>query len=183
MFIGIVHNENDTERHFRLLKELAEQGIEKYEIFPAIHDISSVKRGINLAHKSVVEYAMVAGFDEVCVMEDDIRATSYGSWDYFLANKPEDFDLYLSGIYIGHIFPDNTVHSFSGFHCYIVKKKFYETFLSMPDDAHIDRVLEGQGKYVVCNPFAFIQYNGKSSNTGKYEVYDRLLDGRELYTK
>jgi hypothetical protein len=183
MFIGVIHNPDNTERHERLLAELSAQGLTDYQIFPAIHDIRSVKRGINLAHKYVIEYAQVAGFEEVCVMEDDIRATDLDSWNFFLANKPEDFDIYLSGIYLGDINPDNTVREFSGFHCYVVKSKFYEAFLSVPDDEHIDRALAGLGRFVVCNPFAFIQYDGVSSNTGKYESYSRLLQGRNLYKK
>jgi len=182
MFIGVINNASDTERYERLIKELAEQGITNYSIFPAIHDITSVKKGINLAHKSVIEYAQLAGFEEVCVMEDDIKGTHPNSWNFFLQNKPKDFDIYLSGIYTGVIQPDNSVRNWCGFHCYIVAKRFYETFLSVEDDAHIDQALSGLGKVYVCNPFAFIQYEGISSNTGKFEAYDHLLQGRDLYS-
>jgi len=181
MFIGVIHSEKNTERYERLIRELEGQGITDYHIFPGIHDITSVKKGINLAHKSVVEYAMEAGFDEVCVMEDDLKATHKDSWKYFIENKPKDFDIYLSGIYMGVISKSNTVEKFCGFHCYIVSQRFYETFLSTEDDAHIDMSLAGLGKFVVCNPFAFIQYNGFSNNTGKVENYDPLLNGRNLY--
>ena len=181
MFIGVVHDESNTERNIRLIAELSSQGIKNYTIFPAIHDIRSVKKGINLAHKSVVEYAQLADFDEVCVMEDDVKFTHYNSFNYFLSQKPIDFDLFLAGIYVGDILKGGMVKSFCGFHCYVVAKRFYELFLSVPEDYHIDRAMEGLGKFIVCNPFAAIQYNGKSSNTGKYENYDSLLAGRKFY--
>jgi len=180
-FIGIIHVEKDTDRYNRLLKELEQQGIKDYTIFPAVHDIRSVKRGINLAHKSVIEYAKEAGFEEVCVMEDDLRFTNPNSFNYFLKSKPTDYDLYLGGIYVGDIFPDKTVKSFSGFHLYLCHSRFYDKFLATEEDAHVDREMTGLGRFVVCEPFAAIQYNGFSSNTGKEEVYDHLLHGRRLY--
>lgn len=183
MFIGVINMPNDTERLKRLVVELSNQGIDQYTIFPGIHDRRSVKAGINLAHKSVIEYAKEAGFEEVCVMEDDLKACHpTDSWRYFLNQKPKYFDIYLSGIYMGEILPGNVVKNFCGFHCYIVHQRFYDTFLSTEEDAHIDQALAGLGKYVVCEPFAFVQYEGVSSNTGKFESYDRLLQGRSLYT-
>ncbi len=181
MFTGIIHDGSNTGRYNRLVKELEWQGIKDYHIFPAIHDIRSTKKGINLAHKQIIEYAQVAGFEEMCVMEDDIKFCHPNSFNYFLKMKPKDYDLYLGGIYVGEILPDNTVTSFSGFHLYVCHSRFYEKFLATPDDAHIDREMTGLGKYIVCEPFAAIQHNGFSSNTGKMEVYDNLLQGRNLY--
>jgi hypothetical protein len=114
-------------------------------------------------------------------MEDDVRFTNPNSFKYFLENKPKDFDIYLSGIYIGEILEDNSVKSFTGFHCYIVNERFYDEYLSVPDDEHIDRALSNLGKYYVCNPFIAIQYNGFSYNTKMDMNYDDLLRERELY--
>ncbi len=44
-------------------------------------------------------------------MEDDVRFTNPNSFKYFLENKPKDFDIYLSGIYLGEILEDNSVKS------------------------------------------------------------------------
>jgi hypothetical protein len=180
-FIGIIHNSVQTERYETLIRELQGQGIDKYEIFPSVYDWRSVKRGINLAHKSVVEYGKLRGEVETCVMEDDIRFCGGGAFEYFLKNKPDDFDLYLGGIYVGEIQPDNTVKEFCGFHCYIIHERFYDTFLELPLDEHIDNVCKGKGKFVVCNPFIAVQYNGFSAQTGKSENYDSLLEGRRFY--
>ena len=182
MLTCIIHDENNTIRHELLMEELQRQGMTDYIIFPSIHDVRSVKRGINRAHKQVVEYAQLLGVKEVCVLEDDFLGTHPNSWNYFLSKKPEDFDLYLGGIYAGIISEDNTVRDYCGGHCTIVHERFYDTYLSVPEDAHIDQAMSGLGKFVVCNPFAFIQHeNLKSSNTGKIEVYRHLLQGRQLY--
>ncbi len=168
------------ERHSRLLKELETQGIEDYEMWEGIY-LPSVKRSINLAHKQIVEFASVAGYEEVAIAEDDIKFTHPNSWNYFLENKPKDFDIYLSMVYLGQPDLNGVVRDFTGLTLYVVAKRFYETFLSVPEDEHLDITLAGLGKFVVCDPFIAIQYNGWSANTGKMEEYDSLLKDRKLY--
>jgi GR25 family glycosyltransferase involved in LPS biosynthesis len=181
MQIAVIHNFDSATRFDMLMQEFKIQGIRDFKFFPAVHDSHSVKKAINLAHKQCVRYALDNNLPEICIMEDDVRFTNKNSFSYFLEHKPEDFDVYLSGIYLGEILKDNSVKEFSGFHCYIVNKKFYETYLSLPDDAHIDRALAGLGKYYVSVPFIAIQHNGFSYNTKMEMNYDDLLIGRELY--
>lgn len=181
MRIAVIHNFDAGDRFDRLMKEFTVQNINEFRFFNAIHDTNSVARGINLAHKQCVRFAKEMQLPEICIMEDDVRFTNPGSFKYFIQNKPSDFDIYLSGIYVGDIQEDNSVQVFSGFHCYIVAQKFYDIFLSVPEDAHIDRALGGLGKYIVCNPFAAIQYNGYSYNTKMDMNYDSLLEDRKLY--
>jgi len=178
---NIIHSTSQPNRLPILLKELEQQGIKNYEIWEGKHDISSVAKSINLSHKQIIEYAHVAEWDEVLIMEDDIRFCGEGAFNYFLNNKPIDFDIYLGGIYIGDISENNKVKYFTGFHCYIVSRKFYQTFLNTPDEEHIDVSLANLGDYYVSNPFTSIQYNGFSSNTRKSENYDFLLQNRILY--
>jgi hypothetical protein len=180
-FIGVINMPNDTERLKRLTVELSNQGIDRYTIFPGIHDRLSVKKGINLAHKSVIEYAQLAGFEEVCVLEDDIKFTHPNSFQYFLESKPDNYDLYLGGYYVSKANADKTLYSFSGFHIYLCHSRFYEKFLSVEEDAHIDRAMEGLGKFVVSPKIVAEQFDGKSSNTGKEEVYGHLMAGKEIY--
>lgn len=164
----------------KLLEGLNRQGITDYEFWDAIY-LPSVKAGINAAHKQIVEYAMAAGWEEVCIAEDDLQFTNENSWNYFFGNKPPDFDIYLSMVYLGQPDENNIVKEFTGLTLYIVKSKFYETFLSVPDDDHIDHLLSKTGgKFVVCKPFIAKQFNGISSNTGKWEEYDHLLRNREF---
>lgn len=162
------------------MKELKSQEISDFKLWNGIY-LPSIKASINKAHKQIVEWAYENDLDEVCIAEDDICFTAKGAWDYFLQQKPKDFDIYLGGIYSGDIKEDNSVDRFTGFHLYVVSKKFYPIYLSVPDDEHIDRALGGKGSYIVCNPFAAIQYEGFSSNTGKMETYGNLLEGRKLF--
>ncbi len=181
MIPQIIHRKEDTERLPRLLHELEQQGISEYELWDGIWDNYSTVRGINLAHKQIVDYARLKKLPEVLIFEDDIRFCGKGAFNHFLETKPESFDLYLGGIYLGDIDENNRTKSFSGLHCYIVHSRFYDTFLSTPDDEHIDRILSNLGEYYVSYPFTSIQYNGRSSNTKQDENYDTLLKGRLLY--
>jgi len=165
------------ERLPKLLEELNKQGVIDYEFWDAIY-LPSIKASINAAHKQIVEYAMLSGWDEVCIAEDDLVFSSERSWKYFIDNKPEDFDIYLSMVYLGQPDENNIVESFTGMTLYVVHSRFYEKFLSVDSNEHIDRALGGLGKFVVCNPFVALQRNGFSSNTGKVENYDSLLKNR-----
>lgn len=164
-----------------LLNELQQQGINEFKIVEGIVDKSSVVKSINISHKKIVWQAIQDGLEEVAIFEDDIKFTDIGAWDYFLKEKPRDFDLYLGGIYLGDIAEDNTTKAFTALHCYIIHSRFYATFLSTPDNVHIDRSLDNLGRYVVCQPFIAIQQNGYSSNTGKDETYDNLYLNRTFY--
>jgi len=166
-----------------LLNELQQQGINEFNIVEGICDKSSVVKSINLSHKKIVEMAMQDGLEYAIIFEDDIKFTDIGAWDYFLSKKPKDFDLYLGGIYLGDIAEDSTTKAFTALHCYIIHSRFYATFLSTPDNVHIDRSLDNLGKYIVCQPFIAIQQNGYSSNTGKEETYDNLYLNRTFFKK
>jgi hypothetical protein len=163
------------------MNELSTQGIDNYELWPSVY-LPSVVESINRAHKQIVEFAMLSQWKWVAIAEDDIKFTHPNGWNYFLSKIPEDFDIYLGGIYLGDIREDNSLDNFHGLHLYVVAQRYYETFLAVPGKEHIDRAQAGLGRFVVCNPFAAIQYEGYSNNTGKDEKYDQLLRGRELYT-
>lgn len=180
MTVNILHG-GHSPRIPILLKELEQQGITGYKLWEGKHDSKSVVKAINLSHKMIVEDALERGLEYVTIFEDDIKFTDFGAWDYYLINKPKSFDIYLGGIYLGDILPDNTVKSFTALHCYTIHSKFYATFLSTPNDKHIDRSLDNLGDFYVCNPFIAVQHSGYSSNTGKDETYDNLLQNRVLF--
>lgn len=162
------------------MKEVTSQTVSiDIEFWDAVY-LPSVKAGINAAHKQIVEYAKLAEWDEVCIAEDDLKFSSNNSWEYFLNNKPTDFDLYLSMVYLGQPDENNIVKEFTGMTMYVVAKRFYDTFLSVDPNEHIDIALAGLGTYKVCKPFIAKQYNGFSHNTGKAENYDILLKNREF---
>jgi hypothetical protein len=163
-----------------LVAELERQGVEDYKLWPGVY-FPSVKKSINLAHKQIVEWAYENDLDEVCIAEDDLLGTSQNSWKFFLENKPKEFDIYLSSVFLGDFDNDNKVEVFTGMTLYIVRKKFYPKFLTIPDDEHIDHALGGLGDFRVCNPFTFIQRDGVSGNTGKREEYSSFFRKRQLY--
>lgn len=109
--------------------------------------------------------------------------TAKGAFDYFIENKPDDFDIYLAGIYHGQIEENNTVADFSGLMLYIIKDKFFNLFLEADESKDIDRALSNKGKFIVCNPFAAIQHNGYSDHFKKYCNYDFYLKERKLFGK
>lgn len=117
----------------------------------------------------------------VFIAEDDIKFTARGAFEYFLQNEPQQYDIYLGGIIYGNINADNSVNDFAGAHLYKINKRFYNTFLSLPEEIDIDRTLANKGKFIVCKPFAAIQQNGFSDNQKKYRNYNRYLQNRELY--
>lgn len=180
MLTGIIHDSGRKERVANLMSQLKTQNIRSYFIFPAIHDRKSVKRGINLAHKSIIEVARDGKMDMVAVMEDDVAFTHPDAWKFFLSQIPKSFDVYLGGCYIPE-FRGDVLHSWCGMHCYIVHQRFYDRFLSLPEDEHIDRALAGLGEYHLCKPMVAIQNNGYSSNTKREEDYSPLLSGVELF--
>lgn len=181
MTINIIHLPNRTDREESFKKELKEQDISDYQVWEGIIDPKIPARGISKAHKQIVRYASNSSLQEILIAEDDLKFTSKGAFEFFLKNKPKDFDIYLAGIYFGELNEDNSVRDFSGLTCYIINQKFFDTFLSMPEHDNIDRCLRNKGEFIVCNPFTIIQYNGFSDNLKKYCNNDIFLKDRKLF--
>lgn len=180
MTFHVIHDEKRKDRYELLMKEFEAQGIAHYKLFPAIKAPTAIQ-GISRAHKQIVYYAKENGMPEILIGEDDVKFCGNGSFDYFLKNKPQDFDIYNSGIYFGNIAPDNTTKHFASLHCYIVHQRFYDTFLATDENKNIDKALKDKGRFVVCNPFAAIQHTTFSDNKKKLIDYSRFLNGRKLY--
>jgi hypothetical protein len=172
---------NRSERRPLLLEEIERQQIVNYMLWDGVY-LPSVKASINEAHKQIVRYAKLAEFPSVMIAEDDFIGTHASSFKYYIANRPKQFDIYLSMVYLGDIDAGHRVNSFTGMTLYTVSEKYYDKFLSADPEEHIDVALSKVGgDFRVCNPFTFIQRNGWSSNTGKMEEYDSLLSNRQLF--
>lgn len=169
-------------RLHRTEKELRDEGA-LFTIWNGLKSSDKAYLNIMHSHKQIVRHALNHNMKMVCIAEDDVRFCAPGAWKYFLANMPKDFDLYLSGIYQGPIAEDNTTYNFSGLHLYVVHSRFFRTFLAAEEDKDMDRALAKQGKFVVCNPFAAVQYNGFSYHTNSNMNYDSYLAGRKLFGK
>lgn len=173
-------NQHMDMRYASLQKEIQTQGL-SVRYWPAIKDpLNRTFVGIGEAHKQIVRWAMLNNLPEVCIMEDDCSFFAPGAWEYFLSQKPEDFDIYLGGVFHG-LNEDNTTFDWCGMTLYIVNQRFYQTFLSVPQVNHIDRALAGKGKYIVCDPMVCTQKSGYSFNKRTWDCYDRYLSGKRLF--
>jgi hypothetical protein len=170
------------ERLPQLMQELQSQSITDYRLWDGIRNEQNPRTGISQSHKQIVRWAKENNLPKIAIAEDDIKFTSKGSYEYFLKNEPEDYDLYLGCVYYGNIKTDNTVDKFSGLILYIINSKYYDKFLATPESQNLDLAQKGKGKFIVSNPFACVQYNGYSYNKKKDVDYDKLLKGRKLYT-
>jgi hypothetical protein len=178
---NILHSPKRTDRIPVLEDELEMQGIDHYNTWHPIH-APTIKESINISHKQIIQWAKDNYLPEVLIFEDDIKFLGEGAIDYYMEQKPKDYDLYLGGIYHGKIKEDNTVEKFTALHCYFVHQNFYNTFLSTNSHQHLDHALAGLGKYIVCNPMIAVQQNGYSDNEKSYQNYDQLIKNRNLYS-
>lgn len=166
------------ERLDPLLKELKRQHIGHYRLWHPVQNEQSVVKSINLSHKQIVRWAKEQGLKEVVIGEDDLYFPANDGWDYFIRNKPEDYELYLACTY-GGLKEKQTV----GFHLYCVHESFYDKFLSVPDHEHIDTAMwfMGNEKFHFCYPFAALQRPGFSANNLSHTNYNTILTESDVY--
>ena len=162
--------------------ELERQGLDDYSMMPAICGRSSVAASINASHKQIIRLARDMGLPEVCVLESDVGFPVPDAWRYFLANKPEQYDLYLGGTYGEVLRDDEGYYTLipAGFHCYCISAGYYDRFLAVPDDEHIDTAQRG-GRFRLCFPFAAIQREGWSANNQRRVDYNVNLRKGDIY--
>lgn len=183
--LNIIHLPHRTDRYESLRHELITQGITDFKLHTGIIDKYNRKKGICQSHKSIVREAKENNSPCVIIAEDDIRFTELGAWKYYLSKMPESFDIYFSMIYVGQISEENKlVSQASGFTMYTIHERFYDTFLSIPDDCHIDRELTlkwAAYEFLVCPEFVCDQNGMRSDNNFKTTDYSPLLEKRKLY--
>lgn len=180
--IHCIHDEARTDRMSLLQKEIEVQGL-NVQFWPAIKDPVMGFRGICRAHKQIIRYAMLCDLDEVRIMEDDCYFFAPGAFDYYMAHKPEDFDLYLGNVFSG-LQPDGTAPDFRGLTLYTCSNHFYLKFLSMKEENHLDSELSinGRGRYVVCDPMVCSQTGGYSDNKRAFVAsYHQYLANYRLF--
>lgn len=180
MRVNIIYDNRRPEKLELLLGGLSKQGIFEYTLWPPVPDVKSVVRSINLSHKQIVQWAKEEGLKEVCIAEDDLWFPSEDGWRHFLKNKPESFDIYISGTYLIDN-PDSfkppliKVHEYVGNHLIIVSERYYDKFLSVPERCHIDYAQAGMGAFYVCFPFAALQRPGYSFNAQEKVNYNKEI--------
>ena len=176
--LNIIFDDRLYERYNPLMKELESQNIDNYRIWTPVADKDSVVRSINLSHKQIVSWAKKMGLKEVCIAEDDLQFTAPGAWEYFLSQKPDDYDIYLACTYI----PPISNNAICGFHLYMVNERFYDTYLSMAEDKHIDTEANSlEGKFVFCYPFPALQRACWSANNRAVVNYNSVLKKEDIW--
>lgn len=175
MVMNIIHLSQRTDRQVHLMEEIKQQGIEEYKLWEGRVDLTTPKAGILKAHKQIVRWARERNMEKILIAEDDVKFTFKNAFEHFLNNEPADYDLYLGGIFYGEVKSDFTVSDFAGATMYIIKRAFFDIFLSLSEtiNSDFDRELAHKGKYVVCNPFVVTQYNGYSDNAKRHRDYNK----------
>lgn len=182
MTVNIISDIRLIERYEPLLNELGRQGITDFKLWPPVEDPGSVIRSINLSHKQIVADAKETGLPYTAIWEDDCMIIAKDGWKHFLDGLPPwKWDLYLAGTYGLGRPVTNPIRSINGLHCYLINERFYDTFLSVPDDQHIDVALDGKGLYYCEYPFVALQRPGWSSNTRAFSDKNTELSKEDIY--
>jgi len=187
--LHILHPKSRSDRYLLLMEELIEQGIEDHRLFdnPIGQSMRDRRKLISSGHKKIVQYAKDCGFKKVIIAENDLKFFGPGAWKYYLENTPEDYDIYFGMIYDGQIENNRVVSKASGFTLYTVHERFYDAFLGINSDSHIDLAITSQHaqyKFMVCDPMVCEQNDTQSDNfMGKLDLHQRLIDNkRNLFT-
>ncbi|MES2287391.1 MAG: hypothetical protein V4547_16985 [Bacteroidota bacterium] len=183
--INIIYDERHIEDYARLLEEFIGQSVvPKYKFWNCIINKDSVVKSINASHKMIVNWAKDNKLPYVIIAEQDLHLTCPTSWEYFLKNKPKSYDLYLGCSYIKNQIPNSDVveNLICGFHLYIVNSNYFDTFLSVQDDQHIDVAIgDLKGNFVFCKPFPALQRIGFSANNKMIVDYNKVLQEEDIY--
>lgn len=155
MIPNIIHNKENKVRYEHLLKQMEFAGIGTFKFYPAIF-LDCPKTSVMEAHKQIIR----DNYDEpeLIIFEDDIVFTQPDSFERFLELKdsviPAHWDVFLGSYYQiskkVRISPEIDLlrWGFNGMHHYAIKKKFYDTFLSLPDGKHVDRAVGNTGAMI-----------------------------------
>lgn len=183
--INIIYDERQSDDYARLLEEFIGQSIiPKYKFWNCIINKDSVVKSINASHKMIVNWAKDNKMDYVVIAEQDLHFSCPTSWEYFLRNKPFNYDIYLACSYIKNSIPNTEVleNLICGFHLYILNSCYFDTFLSVPDDQHIDTAVgDLKGNFVFCKPFPALQRVGFSANNKTIVNYNAILQPEDIY--
>lgn len=174
--LNIIHDNRLFNRLEPLVEEMHRQGI-NYKIWDAVECKDSVIKSINLSHKQIVQYAKDNGLKEIAIGEDDLFFPAPNGWQFFLRNKPEKYDLYL-----GCTFMPLHAKSVCGFHLYCIHEQYYDKFLSIPDNVHIDTAQdELKGHFEFCYPYPALQRPMWSANNRAEVNYNAVLNKEDIY--
>lgn len=197
--IHIIHNRLNANRAAKLQHELRRQGIVNYSIVDsemAPLGTEHNKRTLYIleSHKKALlegiyhNQSLKVNPGYVLIAEDDVRFPSIDGYKYFMDGMkklPDDWDIYLSGVYTGQGMINydgfsQIGHFFAGLHLYAVREKFYDQYLNCNAPFHDTWMVKNGAKAYVVNPFAAIQYNGYSDQRQMMVNDDHHLKGFKI---
>lgn len=182
--LNILHPVSRTDRFELLVKQLDEQLITDHRFWnnPIGQSMRERRNLISSGHKKIVQYAKDSGFKKVIIAENDLQFFKLGAWQYYLDNTPEDYDIYFGMLYDGQIENNRLVSKASGFTLYTVHERFYDAFLGINSNPHIDLAITSehtQYKFMVCDPMVCEQNDTQSDNfMGRLDLHQRLIDNK-----
>lgn len=186
MILNVIHLPNSTASAIRkanIDKQIAEQNIHA-RFWDGIKDNQMPFRGVNRAHKQIVLNAQLNGEKMVAIAEDDVVFSDAGAWDYFLAHIPDEFDIYFGGV-TEFLKKDEKIVSFRGLFLYIVHERFYDRYLSVKEESHIDASLSTllNTKYIISDPFICYHADGWSEQKHCNRNYSNYFQHRKFFQK
>lgn len=148
------------------------EGDTEDEVFP--------HKNIARVFKKIVQYAKEERLPFVTIAEDDMVFTSPNSWKHYIENVPDDYDLYLGGIYNGTLDGNRIIHGYSGHTLITVHERFYDFFLTNDpqQEHHLDVGLGRHAekfKYIVTLPFVCKQsgnYSERAKRVPDYSMHE-----------
>jgi hypothetical protein len=167
-YIAVINLPHRTDRLEHFKKQAQEQGF-TFNVHEGVYG-EPTHVAINKAWKNVIRFAKEQGLPEIIAMEDDCIFTRPGAFMEWLDHKPNDFDIYLGGVYGRDIGKKGTIKTFCGLHCILVNSRFYDTFLKVSDRENIDIALGGKGRYILYDVAK--QIDGYSDNMKRYVNYN-----------
>lgn len=171
--VNIIHLPRREDRMLNIIRQAETQGFE-YRLWEGIEQ-GNAMRDIGDSHKQIVQFAKENGMPEILIGEDDLMFVKPGEFDRFLAEKPAQYDLYLSGIYSGDVV-NGRVKIFAGLHLYFINARYYDKFLTSRPEQHIDTGQANKGVFYVSQPFTCYQADGYSDQAKSKTDYNKKFN-------
>lgn len=182
----IIFDDRRNEKYDLFIHEMKRQGIQDYEIFPAIVLVHSVVESISESFKAVIRSAKENNEECICICEDDVFFPNENGWKYFIENKPERYSVYIGGNYLidnrlEYKEPLVKCNTWIGNQCIIVHNSYYDIWLNTDSKQHCDGVHSGLGDFYTCFPFPALQRSGFSVNHNLVVNYNASLPKGYIY--
>lgn len=168
MRIVVIYDSRRSEKYALFVDELLRQGINEFEVMPCV-PMPTVVESISESFKAIIRKAKEKGEEEIVIAEDDIHFPHANGWEYYLSNKPKEYDVYLGCSYLidnrnEYKEPVIKVAEWVGNQLITVHSRYYDRWLATDSKKHCDTVHAGVGEFYVCFPFVALQRPGWSAN-------------------